>query len=92
MSVYRGKEHDDKTYGLFCNKRAADIPPVDVSQKKGSVQFENEYKKQEEKNIVDELLGNGIDQDKLLIAALLYMLIKEGADMKLIIALGYILL
>lgn len=90
MSVYRGKEHEDKTYNLFCNKRAADIPPLDISTKKGSVH--NEDKIHAEKNIVNELFANGIDQEKLLIAALLYMLIKEGADMKLIIALGYILL
>lgn len=43
-------------------------------------------------NLIEEFLGGGIDDDKLLIAALLYMLIKEGADIKLIIALGYILL
>lgn len=43
-------------------------------------------------SLIDDILGGGIDDDKLLIAALLYMLIKEGADIKLIIALGYILL
>lgn len=43
-------------------------------------------------SFIDDFLGGGIDDDKLLIAALLYMLIKEGADIKLIIALGYILL
>ena len=32
------------------------------------------------------------DPDKLLIAALLLLLIREGADIKLILALGYILL
>lgn len=34
----------------------------------------------------------GLDKDTLLIAALLFLLIKDGGDMKLIIALGYILL
>ncbi len=33
-----------------------------------------------------------IDHDTLLIAALLFLLIKDGGDMKLILALGYILL
>lgn len=32
------------------------------------------------------------DGDTLLIAALLFLLIKDGGDMKLILALGYILL
>lgn len=33
-----------------------------------------------------------IDKDTLLIGALIYLLIKEGGDMRLILALGYILL
>ena len=34
----------------------------------------------------------GIENDKLLLIALLYLLIKENADIKLILALGYLLL
>ncbi|MCM1133511.1 MAG: hypothetical protein NC340_08575 [Ruminococcus flavefaciens] len=34
----------------------------------------------------------GLDKDTLLITALLFLLIKDGGDMKLILALGYILL
>ncbi len=37
-------------------------------------------------------LPSGIDRDTLLIIALLFLLIKDGGDMKLILALGYILL
>lgn len=33
-----------------------------------------------------------LDRDTLLITALLFLLIKDGGDMKLILALGYILL
>ncbi|MCM1008717.1 MAG: hypothetical protein NC485_12495 [Ruminococcus flavefaciens] len=40
---------------------------------------------------LEDFLGDSIDADKLLIAALIWLLIKEGADKKLIIALGYIL-
>lgn len=47
-------------------------------------------------NLIAELLSSfsdrKIDSDKLLIMALIIILIKEGADMKLILALGYILL
>jgi len=42
--------------------------------------------------LIDELFGGSLDGDKLLIAALLLLLIREGADIKLILALGYILL
>ncbi len=41
---------------------------------------------------LEELIGGGLDSEKLLIAALIFLLLKEGADMKLILALGYILL
>ena len=42
--------------------------------------------------MIEQFFDSRLDSDKLLIAALLYMLIKEGADIKLIIALGYILM
>lgn len=40
--------------------------------------------------IIEELLGS-FDKDTLLIAALMLLLMKEGCDKRLIIALGYIL-
>lgn len=42
--------------------------------------------------ILGGLFPDGIDTDTLLIAALLLLLLKEGGDIKLILALGYILL
>lgn len=39
-----------------------------------------------------DIFGKKPDPDRLLIAALLLILVKEGADMKLILALGYILM
>lgn len=44
------------------------------------------------KGLLGELIGDGLDADKLLIAALLLLLIREKADKKLILALGYILI
>ncbi len=63
---------------LYNNGRFADIPPSDIPP--------------ESQNIIEKLLGNDMDSDKLLILALIFLLIKEGADTKLILALGYILL
>ena len=37
-------------------------------------------------------IAGSLDADKLLIAALLLLLMREGGDMRLILALGYILL
>jgi len=42
--------------------------------------------------LVNDILGNSLDGDRLLLLVLLFLLIREGADIKLIIALGYILL
>ena len=57
---------------------------------------ENRNIKRKEKdrvhNVLEELLDGPIDGDKLLIAALILLLIREGGDKKLILALGYILL
>ncbi len=41
---------------------------------------------------LNRLFDGKIDSDKLMIIALMILLLKEGADMKLIIALAYILL
>lgn len=43
-------------------------------------------------NKLPEKTPFGMDKDTLLIAALLFLLIRDGGDMKLILALGYILL
>ncbi len=43
-------------------------------------------------DILKKILDGKIDNDKLIIIALMILLAKEGADIKLIIALGYILL
>lgn len=40
--------------------------------------------------LAEELFGSSADTDKLLVAALILLLLKEGADTKLILALGYI--
>ena len=70
---------------------AADLPPDDKRCKQSDF-AKNASLDLEQKNFFDELFEGCIDSDKLLIAALLYLLIKEGADIKLMIALGYILL
>lgn len=42
--------------------------------------------------IIDGIFHGKLDSDKLMILLLMIVLIKEGADMKLILALAYILL
>lgn len=42
--------------------------------------------------LMSKLTDAKIDSDKLIVIALMVLLAKEGADMKLILALGYILL
>ncbi len=72
------------------DRREDTAPPVEnkptenkPSEKKQSGMQLNKF--------LEDFLGDSIDADKLLIAALIWLLIKEGADKKLIIALGYIL-
>lgn len=43
-------------------------------------------------NKLPEKVPPKVDKDTLLIAALIFILIRDGGDMKLILALGYILL
>ena len=102
MAVYR--EKSPKRSGIDCFKlyhgtgrnTAADLPPDIMeccnSASKSDCSEDINSKRGLFEKIIDEFFEGGIDSDKLLIAAILYMLIKEGADIKLIIALGYILM
>ena len=102
MAIYgeRSPKHTDmncfRLYHSTGHNTAVDLPP-DICQKEKSEHFSEQHEDKNAKSrifdsLIDEFLDGGIDSDKLLIAAILYMLIKEGADIKLIIALGYILM
>lgn len=41
---------------------------------------------------IGKLFKEGLDSDRITILAVIYLLIREGADMKLVLALAYILL
>lgn len=77
-----------------------DIPPdnteTDIPECEDEIKPQSPPPKQSVKNslgsLITELIGNPIDSDKLLIAAILLMLMKEGGDKRLILALGYILI
>ena len=87
------KEHMDLYHGTH-RKAAADIPPsLDKNENRHEERSSGPSAKSKLfDELIDEFFDGKIDNDKLLIGALMYMLIKEGADMKLIIALGYILM
>jgi hypothetical protein len=102
MAVYNinnSRRDNAKLYSGVYKTPAADLPPYSKCEKICRNDAESEEKiiknKKEKKTLdglVNEFFEEGIDSDKLLIAVLLYTLIKEGADIKLIIALGYILM
>ena len=103
MSVYGFNCRKSDTAKLYSNsqirKAAADLPPDNKEKfceneevRKEDIRPQMPKKSEIFDKLFGEFIDGGIDSDKLLIAALLYMLIKEGADIKLILALGYILM
>ncbi|MDO4863903.1 MAG: hypothetical protein Q4A05_07020 [Ruminococcus sp.] len=80
-------------------RRNADIPPVPAplpvpereadKPPRGS---SSAPRRRAVPDLLGSILPDSIDSDTLLIAALLFLLLKEGGDIKLVIALGYILL
>ena len=58
-------------------------PPVSVKPQENSGKHGD---------LLRQILSGGTDKDKLLIGALMFALLREGGDMRLILALGYILL
>ncbi|MCR5707783.1 hypothetical protein SAMN02910353_01722 [Ruminococcus sp. YRD2003] len=74
-------------------RRNADIPPAPppaIEQKADKPP--QPHGSPRRRDLLGGILPDGIDSDTLLIAALLFLLLKEGGDIKLVIALGYILL
>jgi len=63
-----------------------------TNQEKNYVIKRKRYNKNDLNDILNKIFDGKIDSDKLIIIALMILLLKEGADIKLIIALGYILL
>lgn len=97
MSVYDFNCRRSDTAKLYRGRngnRAVDLPPEknESCVHKDEIPVSKPKRNELLEKILEEFWDGKIDSDKLLIAALLYMLIKEGADIKLIIALGYILM
>ena len=102
MAVYRGnsfngmRRDDMKLCQGARRTAAADLPPCTKNEENEREKSCENEKKDTKKGlfdgIIDDFFDDSIDSDKLLIAAILYILIKEGADIKLMLALGYILL
>ena len=97
MNLFGCQQHNNEHINLhhgIHRRSAADIPPFHEMCK--APHDEEEREKSSKLKFLDALLDDifdgAMDSDKLLIGAIIYMLIKEGADIKLIIALGYILM
>ncbi|WP_295087847.1 hypothetical protein [Ruminococcus sp.] len=90
---YTKNEHMNLYHGIH-KKSSADVPPSLCKQEPVHEECNSDHSSLSKlfDELLDEFFDGKIDNDKLLIGALMYMLIKEGADMKLIIALGYILM
>ena len=77
---------------------AGDLPPKQSRTESDKSEIRSgsagiEYRKDSQlSEFVDSIFQGKLDSDKLMILLLMIILIKEGADLKLILALGYILL
>lgn len=98
MAVYRDNipKHSDMEHFISYlgtgRNTAADLPPESCMTDNAEKNDNKSTKKDIIGSLLEEFLDGVMDSDKLLIAAILYMLMKEGADIKLIIALGYIIM
>lgn len=105
MAVYEGQTAQRRQGGFgngrnaFSGRRSApeqqdtrreekpEPPPCDTEQKKASAQ------KDPFSGILDGLLGGlHVDGERALLVMLLIILARDGADLKLLLALGYLLM
>lgn len=66
---------------------AEDIPDENIQKEKNIPRGRQAFPE-----TLSRFIEGGLDKEKLTIIALMIILAKEGADMKLILALGYILM
>lgn len=69
-----------------------EIPEPEPHANNNKPSFKNNYSKSIIPENIGKILGGSLDSEKLTIIALIIILAKEGADIKLILALGYILI
>ncbi|MDD7184107.1 MAG: hypothetical protein SPE43_05950 [Ruminococcus sp.] len=70
-----------------------EIPPEpEMHINSSNISYKNNYNKPSIPENIGKILGGSLDSEKLTIIALIIILAKEGADIKLILALGYILI
>ena len=74
----------------------SEIPEPEIHQENMPSGINKSHNQNHGKSVIPEglgkIIGEGLDSEKLTIIALMIILAKEGADMKLILALGYILI
>ncbi len=70
----------------------AEIPEPEPRINNNTMSYKNNYNKPSIPENIGKILGGSLDSEKLTIIALIIILAKEGADIKLILALGYILI
>ncbi|MDE5946776.1 MAG: hypothetical protein K2G63_05705 [Oscillospiraceae bacterium] len=101
--MYRNSMVNTSHYSQGDNYKENNMPDSEIIQKPEKKEIINENNKNNNinnnynnKSIIPDSLSKlfegGFDSDKLTIIALIIILAKEGADMKLILALGYILI
>ncbi|MDE7289508.1 MAG: hypothetical protein K2N71_08430 [Oscillospiraceae bacterium] len=72
-------------------ERKRDVPPKETAEAPKSA--EKTFRQNNTQNAGGQHSANqGIDGEKLLLAALMYLLIMENADIKLILAIAYLIL
>ena len=73
-----------------------EIPEPEIHRENMPSGINKSHNQNHGKSVIPEglgkIIGEGLDSEKLTIIALMIILAKEGADMKLILALGYILI
>ena len=72
-------------------ERKKEVPPKEAAEVPKSAE-KSASKSGTQKPLKQSVQNQGIDGEKLLLIALMYLLITENADIKLILAIGYLIL
>lgn len=101
-ALRRTREMHSRSGYTQSNVQAKESPPISserftINENARKENSSAEYRNKNNSNPLSGLLSGfftdgKLDNDKIIIIALIFILAKEGADLKLLIALGYILM
>ena len=91
-AIRRVREMQRRSRSIVSASPNSEPAPPNAEETPRTQNAHSPQKAPQSSSLLSGLLGGNIDEEKALIGLLIYILYKQGADIKLLLGLGYLLL